>query len=99
MTALAPILEAFFTDHLMTQRQASTHTVAAFRDTFRLLLTFAHQRLGKTPALLDMTDLDVPLICGFLQNEATPRPPATPAWPRSTPYSPTPPCGCPNTPG
>jgi integrase/recombinase XerD len=73
MTAVAPILEAFFTDHLMTQRQASTHTVAAYRDTFRLLLSFAHQRLGKTPALLDMTDLDVPLISGFLQHLETER--------------------------
>jgi len=68
MTAVAPILEAFFTDHLMTQRQASAHTVAAYRDTFRLLLSFAHQRLGKTPALLDMADLDVALISGFLQH-------------------------------
>jgi site-specific recombinase XerD len=73
MSRLAPILEAFFTDHLMTQRQASAHTVAAYRDTFRLLLNYAHQRLGKTPALLDMTDLDVPLISSFLQHLETER--------------------------
>jgi site-specific recombinase XerD len=57
----------------MTQRQASTHTVAAYRDTFRLLLSFAHQRLGKTPASLDVTDLDVPLISNFLQHLETER--------------------------
>lgn len=73
MTGFAPILEAFFTDHLMTQRQASPHTVAAYRDTFRLLLTFAHQRLNKVPASLDMTDLDVPLISGFLLHLETER--------------------------
>ena len=41
MTAFAPILQAFFTDRLITQRQASPHTIAAYRDTFRLLLGFA----------------------------------------------------------
>jgi integrase/recombinase XerD len=73
MSRLAPILEAFFTDHLMTQRQASAHTIAAYRDTFRLLLNFAHRRLGKTPAALDLPDLDVPLISGFLQHLETDR--------------------------
>ncbi len=42
MSTIAPTLEAFFTDRLINQRQASTHTVAAYRDTFRLLLTFVH---------------------------------------------------------
>ena len=53
MSSLAPILQAFFTDRLLTQRQASPHTVASYRDTFRLLLAFAHQRTGKAPAQLD----------------------------------------------
>ena len=41
VTMLAPILQAFFTDRLLGQRRASPHTVAAYRDAFRLLLRFA----------------------------------------------------------
>lgn len=73
MTTLAPILEAFFTDYLMTQREASGHTIAAYRDTYRLLLAFAQERVGKRPTALDMADLDVPLITGFLQHLETVR--------------------------
>lgn len=46
MTTLAPTLQAFFTDRLARQRQASPHTVAAYRDALRLLLVFAAQRTG-----------------------------------------------------
>lgn len=42
MTTLAPTLELFFTQRLITQRQASPHTVTAYRDTFRLLLSYVH---------------------------------------------------------
>lgn len=73
MAALAPILEAFFTDRLMTQLRASPHTIAAYRDTFRLLLTFTHDRTGKTPAALDIPDLDTPLITAFLHHLETER--------------------------
>jgi integrase/recombinase XerD len=66
MTALAPTLEAFFTDRLMTQRRASPRTVAAYRDTFRLLLTFAETSTGKSPSRLDVADLDAALIGAFL---------------------------------
>jgi len=41
VTTLAPTLQAYFTQRLVSQRQASPHTIAAYRDTFRLLLTFA----------------------------------------------------------
>jgi len=41
MSALAPVLEAFFTERLMTQRRASPNTIASYRDTFRLLLGYA----------------------------------------------------------
>ena len=58
MTALAPVLQGFFTDRLITQRNASPQTIAAYRDTFRLLLRFAHQRTGKQPFQLDIDDLD-----------------------------------------
>jgi integrase/recombinase XerD len=68
MTVLAPTLEAFFTDRLAAQRQASTHTVAAYRDTFRLLLRFATQHTGKTPSRLDIADLDAHLVGRFLDH-------------------------------
>lgn len=67
MTAVAPILEAFFTDRLMNQRNASPHTIASYRDTFKLLLTHLHQRTGKLPHQLELTDLDAPAIGEFLQ--------------------------------
>ena len=73
MTRLAPILEAFFTDRLVTQRRASAHTVAAYRDTFTLLLGYALQHTGKQPAQLDVADLDAPLIGAFLQHLETDR--------------------------
>lgn len=68
MTALAPTLQAFFTDRLARQRHASSQTVAAYRDTWRLLLAFAAQRAGKQPGQLDIADLDAPLIGGFLDH-------------------------------
>jgi integrase/recombinase XerD len=68
MSSLAPILEAFFTERLLTQRRASPHTVASYRDTFRLLLTFALDRTGKPPNQLQLADLDAPLIAAFLDH-------------------------------
>lgn len=68
MTALAPTLQAFFTDRLLGQRQASPHTVAGYRDTFRLLLRFAVEQTGKPPSELDLGDLDAPLVAGFLNH-------------------------------
>jgi integrase/recombinase XerD len=73
MSALAPVLEAFFTDRLLTQRQASPHTIAAYRDTYCLLLRFAHSRTGKKPHQLDIADLDAPLIGAFLTHLETER--------------------------
>jgi integrase/recombinase XerD len=68
MSLLAPTLEAFFTERLVGQRRASQHTVAAYRDTFCLLLRFAQQRTGKAPSGLDLSDLDTPLISAFLDH-------------------------------
>ncbi len=65
---LAPLLQGFFTDKLMRQRQASPHTIAAYRDTFTLLLGFAQQRSGRRPAQLSVADLDAPAIGAFLQH-------------------------------
>lgn len=66
MSALAPVLQAFFTDRLITQRDSSPRTIAAYRDTFRLLLGFAHEQTGRQPFELDINDLDAPLIGAFL---------------------------------
>ncbi|MGC8635368.1 MAG: site-specific integrase [Candidatus Limnocylindrales bacterium] len=66
MSALAPTLEAFFTERLLSQRRASPRTVAAYRDTLRLLLAFAQQTTGKAPSRLDVADLDAALIGSFL---------------------------------
>lgn len=66
MSILAPSLQAFFTDRLLTQRQASPNTIAAYRHTFGLLLRFATDRTGTTPSELDIADLDAPLIASFL---------------------------------
>ncbi|GAA1015031.1 integrase [Acrocarpospora pleiomorpha] len=73
MTALAPIMEAFFTDRLMTQQGASPHTIASYRDTFKLLLGYLNTRTGKLPARLDLTDLDATVIGDFLQHLETVR--------------------------
>ena len=68
MTALAPALQAFFTERLITQRNASPQTIAAYRDTFKLLLRFALEQTGKQPFQLDIEDLDAPLIGAFLEH-------------------------------
>jgi integrase/recombinase XerD len=68
MTLLAPTLETFFTERLMTQRRASPHTIAGYRDTMRLLLCFASEHTGKPPSNLDVADLDVRLISAFLDH-------------------------------
>jgi len=62
----AALLEAYFTQRLMQQRQASTHTIASYRDTFRLLLQFIQKRLGKAPSELTLEDIDAPLVVAFL---------------------------------
>lgn len=66
MSALAPTLEMFFTDRLLTQRQVSPATVAAYRDTFRLLLGFIADTKKLAPTSLDFADLDAPTIGAFL---------------------------------
>jgi site-specific recombinase XerD len=73
VTALAPTLQAFFTDRLAHQRHASPHTIAAYRDTWRLLLGYASAKTGKRPSQLDLADLDAPLIGGFLDHLETHR--------------------------
>jgi site-specific recombinase XerD len=67
-TPLAPLLQRFFTDRLLHQRQVSPHTIASYRDTFRLLLKFVHQRLHTPPARLGVEAVDAPLIGAFLDH-------------------------------
>lgn len=62
------LLQQFFVQRLMQQRQASPHTVLAYRDTFRLLLTFAHRQLGKHPSELALEDLNATLVLDFLHH-------------------------------
>ena len=73
MTALAPTIEAFFTQRLAVQRDASPHTVAAYRDTLRLLFVFAHNRTGTPPSRLDVGDIDATLVAAFLTHLETER--------------------------
>ena len=89
MSPLAPTLQAFFTDRLTRQRNAAQHTIAAYRDTLRLLLAFATEQTGKQPYQLDIDDLDAPLIAAFLDHLEhrrgnSIRGPATPGSRRST---------------
>ena len=62
------LLQSFFTDRLLQQRRASHHTVAAYRNTFRLLLRFAAKRLGRTPSRLVLADLDAAFLGEFLDH-------------------------------
>jgi site-specific recombinase XerD len=68
MTAVAPTLQAFFTDRLVRQRHASEHTIAAYRDTMRMLLAFAAARIGVSPSRLDLEQLDAVVIAAFLDH-------------------------------
>jgi integrase/recombinase XerD len=68
VTVIAPTLQAFFTERLIRQRQASPHTIAAYRNTLRMLIVFAGSRTGKSPSGLDIADLDAPLISAFLDH-------------------------------
>ena len=102
MTALATTLQAFFTDRLARQRQVSPNTLAAYRDTLRLLLVFAADKKGKEPSKLDIDDLDAPLIGAFLDDlehhGKMARALATLGLPRSARCSDTPPFAIPIVP-
>ena len=73
MTALAPTLEAFFTERLIGQRQASPHTVAAYRDAWRLLLRFAQHASASSPPSWTWPTSTPPLIGAFLDHLETER--------------------------
>ena len=67
-TTLSPLLQSFFTERLMSQRQASPNTIASYRDTFRLLLAFAQEHLNKPPSRLTLDDLNATFIGAFLNH-------------------------------
>lgn len=72
-TSFPALLERFFLQRLIQQRQVSSHTVSSYRDTFRLLLQFAKQRLHKSPSDLTFEEIDAPLITAFLNDMETKR--------------------------
>ena len=68
MTLLAPTMQAWFTDRMINQKNASPRTICAYRDTMRLLLTFATETTGTPPSRLDIEQLNAPLIGAFLDH-------------------------------
>jgi len=71
--SLPALLQSFFTDRLLAQRCASPHTVASYRDCFRLMLSFAAKQLGKAPSDLMLEEIDAPFVGRFLQSLETKR--------------------------
>jgi integrase/recombinase XerD len=72
-TTFSELLQAFFTKRLMSELNASPNTIANYRDTFRLLIAYAHQRLKKFPTALAIPDMDAPFILRFLEHLETER--------------------------
>jgi len=68
MTLLAPILQSFFSERLQHQQQVSPHTILAYRDAFRLLLTYAEGQLGKAPSAILLEDINAPFVGAFLEH-------------------------------
>jgi integrase/recombinase XerD len=70
---VATLIERYFTERLMRQRNASVNTIASYRDTFRLLFAYAQAQLRKPPSALALEDLEAPFIGAFLENLETKR--------------------------
>jgi site-specific recombinase XerD len=68
MSSVAPTMQAFFTERLVRQRQASPRTIASYRDAFRLLLAYVQKQTGIEPSALEWTDLDASVIGAFLDH-------------------------------
>lgn len=67
-STFSELLQTFFTERLMKECNVSPHTIANYRDTFRLLIAFAHRALKKSPTALTMQDLDASFVCRFLDH-------------------------------
>jgi len=70
---VATLIERYFTERLLRQRNVSSNTTASYRDTFRLLFTYAQSRLHKSPSSLALDDLAAPFIAAFLEDLETKR--------------------------
>ncbi len=68
MPSFAMLVQRFFTEHLTHHRAVSPRTIAAYGDTFRLLLQFAEQHAGRLPSELKLVDLDAKLVLAFLDH-------------------------------
>lgn len=68
MIALPPLVQLFFAERLKRQRSASPHTIASYRDTFRIFLGYVERKLGKPPTRLHLQDLDAPIVDAFLDH-------------------------------
>jgi integrase/recombinase XerD len=66
--SLSSLVQYFFTQHLCEHKYSSPRTVTAYRDTFRLLLSFLQARTGRAPTNLTIADLDAPAILAFLDH-------------------------------
>ncbi len=71
--AVSALIERFFTERLMQQKRVSPHTIASYRDTFRLLFKFTQERLHTPPSELALRQLDAALISAFLSDLETHR--------------------------
>lgn len=72
-TNFPALIQRFFIDRLCTQMEASPHTIAGYRDTFRLLVRYTSSRRGKPPTKLTIEDLDADLVADFLTHVETAR--------------------------
>ena len=64
----SPLCQSFFSKRLVAQRNASPHTISAYAQTFRLLMTYAQKRLATPPSKLSLSQLDAPFIAKFLDD-------------------------------
>lgn len=64
----ASLVERFFLDRLMSQKNASPRTVESYRDTFRMIFRYAQKQLHKSPVLFTLNDFNAKLILGFLRH-------------------------------
>ena len=88
---VGPLLQSFFSEHLCSHKDASIQTIASYRDTFRLLLSYVQQTAGIEPSALRITDLQVTVILAFLahleRNGTIQSVPEISAWQQSVPSS------------
>ena len=86
---IGPLLQSFFSEHLCSHKRSSIQTIASYRDTFRLLLSYVQQTTGVEPSELRITDLEVPVILSFLarNNGIIRSVPGISAWRQFVPFS------------